>query len=70
MDYNYIKMEKKTETIPFNKGVIFQYKTSHCCWQEDKRHRLNIVDLVSKFKNCPNKTYRNSNRAKKRDKLF
>ncbi len=64
------KEGKKTELIQFSKGVVFAYKTSNCCWQETSRHQINIVDLVSEYSSCPNKTYRNSERAKKEIKLF
>jgi len=61
---------KKTDKISFNKAVIFAYKTANCCWQEDNRRNLNIVDLVDPFNSCPNKTYRSANKAKKKVKLF
>ncbi|MDD7886044.1 hypothetical protein [Flavivirga sp. 57AJ16] len=60
----------KTQVIPFNRGVVFGYKGSNCCWQENNRRQINIVDLVSEFSHCPNKTYRSSKRAKKKTKLF
>tara|TARA_R110002096_G_scaffold421590_1_gene627442 strand:+ start:2444 stop:3205 length:762 start_codon:yes stop_codon:yes gene_type:complete len=56
----------KPENIPFTNGVVFGYNTSYCCWQENNRHQLNIVDLVKTNNNCPNKTYRSANRAKKK----
>ncbi|WP_303316695.1 hypothetical protein Q4Q34_07780 [Flavivirga abyssicola] len=61
---------KKKDLIQFNKGIVFAYKTANCCWQENKRHQIHIVDLVNEFSHCPNKTYRNSERAKKEIKLF
>ncbi len=64
------KEGKKTDRIQFNKGIVFAYKASNCCWQENNRHQIDIVDLVSEFNSCPNKTYRNSERAKKETKLF
>lgn len=57
---------KKTGIINFNQGVVFGYKTVNCCWQENNKHQLTIVDLVTTFNNCPNKTYRSANRAKKK----
>lgn len=59
------KGNKKTETIPFNQGVVFGYKTSNCCWQENKRHQIEIVDLVNVYTNCPNRTYRSAKKAEK-----
>ena len=61
---------KNKEIISFNQVVVFEYKTSHCCWQENNKYQLNIVDLVSDFNNCPNKTYRSANRAKKHINYF
>jgi len=55
----------KTGIISFNQGVVFAYETSNCCWQESKRHQINIVDLVDAYINCPKGTYRSAKRAKK-----
>lgn len=55
----------KTEALHFNQGVVFAYKGSNCCWKENKRHRIDITDLVTQFNNCPNKTYRSAHRAEK-----
>lgn len=60
------KANKKIETILFNESIVFGYKTANCCWQENNKYQLNIVDLVSAFNNCPNGTYRSSKRAKKK----
>lgn len=60
------KANKKFDEIQFNQGIIFEYQTSNCCWQENKRHQLDIVDLVKSYNNCPNKTYRYAYRAKKK----
>ncbi|HEX9601148.1 MAG TPA: hypothetical protein VF985_06640, partial [Mariniflexile sp.] len=56
----------KTQTIPFNQGVVFAFKGSNCCWQANKYHKLDIVDLVSEFNNCPNNTYRSAKRSEKK----
>ncbi|WP_105473429.1 hypothetical protein [Jejuia pallidilutea] len=56
---------KKSDVISFSDGVVFQYQTSNCCWQENERHQLNIVDLVGSYFNCPKNTYKSSSRAKK-----
>lgn len=52
--------------LPFNQGVVFGYQTSNCCWQENKKHSVDIVDLATSFNNCPNNTYRSSKRAEKK----
>lgn len=56
----------KTQTIFFNEGVVFGFKGSSCCWKENNRHQIDIVDIVSQFNNCPNKTYRSAKRAEKK----
>ena len=60
------KAGEKTDVIQFNKGIVFAYRMANCCWQENNRHQINIVDLVSEFSHCPNKTYRSSKRAKQK----
>ncbi len=62
--------DNKIELIQFNIGIVFGYKTANCCWQENSKHQLNIVDLVSIYTDCPNRTYRSSNRAKKKINYF
>ncbi len=60
----------KTEVVHFNEGVVFAYKTSNFCWQENDRKRLTIVGLVDDYNACPNKTYRVAKRAKKKLNLY
>ncbi len=60
------KNNTKTQVISFNQGVVFAYKESYCCWQENKKHQLDIVDLVSAANRCPKKTYRSAKRANKK----
>lgn len=62
--------KSKLNSIGFGDGVVFQYSTSNCCWQEDKRRQLQIVDVVNEYLNCPNNTYKSSNRAKKKVNYF
>ena len=61
---------KTTKTVTFNSGVVFAYRTSSACWQEDSKYKLNIVDLVDGYRSCPDKTYRSAKRAKKRVNYF
>ncbi len=56
----------KTQTISFINSIVFEYQVLNCCWQENKKHQLDIVDLVSKYTNCPKNTYRSSKRAEKK----
>lgn len=64
------KDKTNTGIIPFNAGVMFEYQTAHCCWDENNRRQLHIVDLVTTFNSCPNGTYRSANRAKKNSNDF
>ncbi|MCR8667510.1 hypothetical protein NO995_07450 [Aestuariibaculum sp. M13] len=57
-----------SKVISFNNGVVFKYELSHCCWQEDKRHHLNIVDIVEQYKSCPKQTYSSALKAEKHSK--
>ncbi len=59
-----------TKKIQFNEGVVFAYRTSSCCWQENEKHQINIVDLVDGQSSCPNKTYKSAKRAKKKVNYF
>lgn len=59
-----------TETIRFNEGVIFSYDSSNCCWQEDDKHQVNIVDIVIGKTNCPDRTYPSAKRAKRKINYF
>ncbi len=58
------------QIIHFSEGVVFAYNTANCCWQENKHRQLDIVDFVTGYNSCPNKTYRSSNRAKKKINYF
>ena len=54
------------QTIQFNQGIIFGYQTSSCCWKQNDKYQLEIVDIVERNDQCPNKTYKSSKRAKKK----
>ncbi len=56
-------------TIPFNNGVVFAYDVSSCCWQENNKHQVAIVDLVDTL-DCPYKTYGSAKRAKNKINYF
>ncbi len=64
------KNNKPIKTVQFSEGVIFAYRTSNCCWQENEKHQINIVDLVDGQNSCPNKTYKSAKRAKKKVNYF
>jgi hypothetical protein len=64
------KGNKKARKINFNQGVIFEYKAAYCCWQENYKHQLQIVDLVNSYNSCPNKTYRASKQAKRKNNTY
>lgn len=60
----------KTKLIWFNSGVVFEYKTSHCCWEGSRPDKIDIVDIVNQYNNCPNKTYKSANTAKNKIKNY
>lgn len=60
---------KLNERILFTETVVFAYNTSGICWKENKKHQLEIVDLVD-GSGCPSKTYKNANRAQKKINYF
>ena len=60
----------KTALIKFNQGTVFGFDTSNCCWQENNKRQLTIVDLVNGFSACPNGTYKSANRANKKVNYF
>ena len=65
-----LQSNKETEIIKFTQAVIFEYRTSNCCWQENRRHQLKLVDLVGPYDNCPNQSYRSAQRATKQTNDF
>lgn len=61
---------KVTQSIPFNTGVIFAFNSSSCCWQENDKFKVNIVDIVSTTLDCPKQTYNSAKQAKKKINYF
>ncbi|MCD2260796.1 hypothetical protein [Psychroserpens luteolus] len=57
---------KLQHKLKFNTGVVFAYQTSSCCWKQNDKYQLEIVDLVENNDKCPNNTYRSSKRAEKK----
>jgi len=57
---------KLQHTINFTDGVVFAYQTSYCCWKQNDKYQVEIVDLVKSNNKCPNYTSKSSNRAKKK----
>lgn len=53
---------KKTAIIPFSKGCIFEYDSSHFCWQEDKG-KPKIVTVTAR-KRCPKDTHGSADKTK------
>lgn len=47
-------------TIYFNKGVVFGYTKSTACWKTNKRHQLEIADIVSNNEKCSKNTYKST----------
>ncbi|MCB4797231.1 hypothetical protein [Neotamlana laminarinivorans] len=54
---------KTSHTIWLSQGVVFGFESLSCCWQQDQRHKLNIIDVISPFTNCPKSTYKSAIRA-------
>jgi len=54
------------QTILFTNGVIFAYKTSSCCWKQNSKYQLEIIDLAEGNTKCPSQSYRNAKRANKK----
>lgn len=53
------------QSISFNEGVVFGYNTSGFCWQENDKHKLQLVDIVDGNRSCGPKTYKSAKTAKK-----
>lgn len=64
------KDNKLQQTIMFNEGVVFAYKTSSCCWKQNDKYQLEIIDLAEGNNKCPNQSYNSANRAKKEINYF
>lgn len=58
------------QIIKFTRAIVFEYRASNCCWQENRRRQLKLVDLVGPYDNCPNKSYRSAQRAIKQTNDF
>ncbi|PWK20028.1 hypothetical protein [Xanthomarina spongicola] len=59
------KEKELIKIVNFFEGVVFAYKTASCCWKENDKYQLEIVDLVDANDNCPNKSYLSAQNAKK-----
>jgi len=55
-----------SKTITFKESVVFAYKPANCCWKENSKYQLEIVDLVESGQKCPYKSYQWPNKAKKK----
>jgi len=59
------KENELIKTVNFFEGVVFAYNTASCCWKENSKYQLEIVDLVATNNDCPNKSYLSAEKAKK-----
>jgi len=66
---NCYKNSELLQTLLFNQGVVFTYKTSSFCWQEDDKYQLKIVDITETNK-CPKSTSSSAKQAKKNINYF
>lgn len=62
---NLYKNNGFVQRLSFDQAVVFAYKTSSFCWQENERRQLKIVDLVDEHYICPENSYSRAKRAKK-----
>ncbi len=67
---NLYKGEIVQQTILFNDGVVFAYKTSSCCWKQNDKYQLEIVDLAEGNTKCPSQSYKSVKQAKKEINYF
>lgn len=51
------------DSVSFKQGVVFGYQTSKACWKENKKHQLEIIDLVESDDRCPIDSYRQAKKA-------
>lgn len=59
------KENELVKIVNFFEGVVFAYQTASCCWKENSKYQLEIVDLVENDSECPNKSYLSAQKAKK-----
>jgi len=59
------KESKLVDSINFNEGVVFSYRSASVCWKEDSKYQLEIVDLIEGDNSCPKEAYKSSKQAKK-----
>lgn len=57
-------------SITFNQGVVFAYQTSKCCWKQNDKYKLQIIDIVEENDACPRKSYSSAKRANKTINYF
>ena len=61
-----ISTNKTTQTIPFSKATIFNYKTNIPCWGINDNHIIILADINNK---CSKNTYNSFHKAKKKNEL-
>src|SRR5690606_16134197 len=59
------KEKELIKKVNFFEGVVFAYQTASCCWKENSKYQLEIVDLVESDSECPSKSYLSAQKAKK-----
>ncbi len=57
------KNKELKQSIMFHQGVVFAYKTSNFCWQQNAKYELDIIDITPN--KCSKNSFKNSKRAKK-----
>lgn len=64
------KQQELLQEIALQDGVVFAYSTSHACWQQNQKFKLDIVTLTDSHNTCPKKTYKSAKRAEKKINYF
>lgn len=58
------------QKIGFNEAVVFAYQSSYCCWKQNDKYQVALIDLVEDNDNCPEGSFRTSSRAHKNVNYF
>lgn len=63
------KDNEVTGTVEFSQGTIVSFKTSHFCWGQGDRRRIEIFDLIPPGTTCSEDTYRTARKAEKKNEF-
>ena len=63
------KNNEVTGIVEFSQGTIVGFKTSHFCWGQGDRRRIEIFDLIPPGTPCSEDTYRTARKAEKKNEF-